>query len=192
MHYGLNFEEVIEKGSQIEKVLIAKGMLKIVIKNKHEAKSTYKSKLFNKNKHVVGDGITNSKRFQAIQIGPLLKLSQGPRPKAPTKCAFASLIESLSTILKQLDGVKMVEYPTATIPYKEDSPKPVWFKDNEYCDFHRVKGHETDRCFRLCHYIRDLIEEGKIIVDSHPESGKGPNEKMGIYKEPFPNHADKK
>ncbi|KAH9295593.1 hypothetical protein KI387_039181, partial [Taxus chinensis] len=67
MHYGSNFEEVIEKGSQIEKSLITKGTLKPFVKDKHEAKSIDKPKFFNRNKHIVGDGITNSKRVQDVQ-----------------------------------------------------------------------------------------------------------------------------
>ncbi|KAH9329353.1 hypothetical protein KI387_001461, partial [Taxus chinensis] len=48
-------------------------------------------------------------------------------------------------------------------------------------------GHKTDKCLRLRHYIQDLIDNGEIEVDP-PEKNQMPNEKMGIFKEPFPKH----
>lgn len=84
MHCVHTFEEVIEKGVQIEKAIVAKGTVKSQSKDNQNAKPTEKPKIFNKNKNVVGDGITDSKRVQMVQIGQPFKLTKGliqPPPK---------------------------------------------------------------------------------------------------------------
>ncbi|KAH9313031.1 hypothetical protein KI387_028066, partial [Taxus chinensis] len=86
----------------------------------------------------------------------------------------------------QLDASHMVTYPT-TQPFDDNAPKPSWYKEHDYCDLHHVKGHKTNKCLRLHHYIQDLIENGKIEVDT-PEKTQTPNENMGIFKELFPKH----
>ncbi|KAH9322457.1 hypothetical protein KI387_017096, partial [Taxus chinensis] len=58
---------VIEKGIQIEKALITKGTLKTQSKDNQSVKPAEKPKIFNKNKNMVGDGITDSKRVQTVQ-----------------------------------------------------------------------------------------------------------------------------
>lgn len=78
MHYVRTFEEVIEKGVQIEKALIAKGTLKSQSKDNQNFKPTENLKVFNKNKNVVGDGITDSKHVQMVQTGQTFKLTKGP------------------------------------------------------------------------------------------------------------------
>lgn len=73
----------------------------------------------------------------------------------------------------------MVVYPQMQ-PFDESKPKPDWYKENEYCTYHCVKGHETKKCIKLKHLVQDLIVQGKIVVD--PATGKSPNANLGMYK----------
>ncbi|KAH9292373.1 hypothetical protein KI387_042443, partial [Taxus chinensis] len=43
----------------------------------------------------------------------------------------------------------------------------------------------------LKHYIQDLVDSGNIEVDSIA-TAKSPNESLGIFKDPFPNHDERK
>jgi hypothetical protein len=72
-----------------------------------------------------------------------------------------------------------------TRPFDENQPKPAWYKDNEYCDYHRVRGHDTKKCMKFKNYVQDLIDSGKIEVEGHNQSS---NSKLKIYSTPFPNH----
>ncbi|KAF5933448.1 hypothetical protein HYC85_029619 [Camellia sinensis] len=38
----------------------------------------------------------------------------------------------------------------------------------KYCAFHQQHGHDTDLCFRLCHEIQDLIDNGVILPPEKP------------------------
>lgn len=83
MHCVCTFEEVIEKGVQIEKYLIAKGTLKSQFRDNQNVKPTEKPKVFNK-KNVVGDRITDSKHVQVVQTSQPFILTKGciqPPPK---------------------------------------------------------------------------------------------------------------
>ncbi|CAL5331373.1 unnamed protein product [Camellia sinensis] len=39
---------------------------------------------------------------------------------------------------------------------------PLTHNPADYCAFHQRAGHDTDMCFRLCHEIQDLIDNGVI------------------------------
>jgi len=49
-------------------------------------------------------------------------------------------------------------------PNGEPLFKAPWYKENEYCDYHRVKGHKTSGCMCLKHVIQDCIDQGLIKV----------------------------
>ncbi|KAH9323714.1 hypothetical protein KI387_018353, partial [Taxus chinensis] len=64
MHCLNSFEEVIEKGTQIEKALISKGLLKAPFRDqpyRDTPQNQDKSKFFNRNRNIVNDGITDSR-----------------------------------------------------------------------------------------------------------------------------------
>ena len=58
------------------------------------------------------------------------------------------------------------------------NPLPSGFDRNKRCAYHQVPGHETDRCFTLCHAIQDLIDNKVITPPIRPS----------IANNPLPNH----
>lgn len=66
-----------------------------------------------------------------------------------------------------------------------NAPKPNWYKDNEYYDYHRTNGHLTSRCIGLKHYIQDLIKRGDIEISSKIGTN---NKNLKMYKQPFLDH----
>ncbi|WP_197054046.1 hypothetical protein, partial [[Clostridium] innocuum] len=79
----------------------------------------------------------------------------------------------------------MIAYPP--VPQKDDNaPKSDWYKEHEYCDYHRVKGHTTLKCMRLKNYIQDLIDSKEIQVDAPAQAS--PNAGLQIYQNVFPQH----
>ncbi|KAH9320390.1 hypothetical protein KI387_044490, partial [Taxus chinensis] len=85
-----------------------------------------------------------------------------------------------------LDAAHMVTYPMKK-NFDENAPNPSWYKEHDYCELHHVKGHKIDKFLQLRHYIQDLIDNGEIEVDTS-EKNQMSNEKLGIFKEPFPKH----
>jgi len=57
------FDEVIERGVQIEKALIAKGLIKTISKDHPTPIHPEKPKYFNRNKNMVSDRIINTKHI---------------------------------------------------------------------------------------------------------------------------------
>ena len=55
---------------------------------------------------------------------------------------------------------------------------PARFDVSKRCAYHQSLGHDTDKCFGLCHAIQDLIDN-KVIA---------PPTKPSITKNPLPNH----
>ena len=46
-------------------------------------------------------------------------------------------------------------------------PKPLGYDSNKYYKFHRYLGNSTNRCITLKHFVKDLIEKGKIEFDEN-------------------------
>lgn len=67
-------------------------------------------------------------------------------------------------------------------PY-EPKVKPAWWNNDEYCEYHKSKGHTIGICHKLKNVIQDIINKGDIEVDGHTS-----NEKHVMFKEPFPKH----
>lgn len=69
-------------------------------------------------------------------------------------------------------------------------PLPPRWNLNVYCQFHQNGGHTT--CRNLKKKMKDLIDEGKIAIEEEaaPAAGNAanPNERMGVFKDPLPNH----
>ena len=71
----------------------------------------------------------------------------------------------------------MVIFPL-TKPFDENQPKPVWYRENDYCEFHKIKGHSTNRYSKLKNYVQDLIDRGDIELESNEPISK--NQQLGI------------
>lgn len=84
--------------------------------------------------------------------------------------------------MRTLLADNIISFPLIRSPDFE--PKPKWWRENEFCDFHRGKGHKTNNCFSLKHTIQDLINSGDITIDN-PKS----NNDHTAFIEPFPKHG---
>ena len=56
--------------------------------------------------------------------------------------------------------------PTADLPANDRSKK---WNENQYCLYHRGKGHDTEKCFRLKHKIQDMIDAGELPMSKSPK-----------------------
>lgn len=77
-----------------------------------------------------------------------------------------------------------------TLPFDANQPKPQWYNENEYCDYHHVSGHDTCKCMKLKNYIQDLIDKGDIEVATTKPGNS--NDKLKMYQDPFPKHSKEK
>lgn len=103
----------------------------------------------------------------------------GPRRR------FTPLAEPLDVIFKHMKQHNMIVYPQKQ-PFDESKTKLYWNKENEYCAYHHVKGHETSKCIQIKHLVQDLIDQGKIAID--PITVKSLNANLGMYKNVLPKH----
>ena len=58
------------------------------------------------------------------------------------------------------------------------NPLPIRFDVTKRCAYHQSPGHDTDKCFGLCHADQDLIENKVIIPPTRPS----------VTNNPLPNH----
>ena len=63
-------------------------------------------------------------------------------------------------------------------PKPVPNPLPTRFDVSKRCDYHQGPGHNTDRCYNLCHAIQDLIDTKVIALPTRPN----------ITNNPLPNH----
>jgi len=201
-----NFEELIEKGITIEKSLVAKGSIKLYDNNKNNhnnnnntssnnnnAQTSDKPYFWNKNKNSLNDGVTYTKAVQNVQNNPLLNISSNnvnvprgpPRQENRPRRRFTSLGEPIADILDRCVKGRLLQLPPIR-PVDESQFKPMWYDENQYCEYHRVNGHSTSNCMRLEHRIQDLIEIGKVNLQD--SSNPSPNANLGAYKDPLPDH----
>ena len=92
------------------------------------------------------------------------------------------LRDSYEIILKTLLAHGIITLPNNSRPY-DPAVKPPWWRDDDYCNYHRNKGHTTDNFFKLKDIIQDLIKDGKIGVD-----GLIKNSDHKAFKEPLPKY----
>ena len=74
-----------------------------------------------------------------------------------------------------------------THPFDENQPKSKWYRENEYCKNHRIKGHDTNKCIKLKVFIQNLVDDGEIDVEGGPPSK---NAKQKIFQKFFPDHKN--
>ena len=70
-------------------------------------------------------------------------------------------------------------------PFDENQPKSKWYRENEYCKYHHIKEHDTNKCIKLKIFIQNLVNDGEIEVEGGPSSK---NAKLKIFQKPFPDH----
>ena len=69
---------------------------------------------------------------------------------------YTPLGEPLDVIFEKLAKDNLICYPP-TQQNEQTQSKASWYKPNEYCKFHYVKGHTTLKCMQLKDYVQDLI-----------------------------------
>ena len=53
-------------------------------------------------------------------------------------------------------------------PHSYDpQPRPPWWNETSYCEYHQNKGHKVGNCINLRHKIQDMIDDGDLVVDGH-------------------------
>ena len=72
-----------------------------------------------------------------------------------------------------------------THPFDENQPKSKWYRENKYCKYHRIKGHDTNKFIKLKIFIQNLVDDGEIEIEGGPTSK---NAKLKIFQKPFPDH----
>ncbi len=74
------------------------------------------------------------------------------------------MVKSYKVVLKTLLAHKLVTLPRNSRPY--DPPiKLGWWRNEDFKNCHRRKGHNTKNCFKLKDVIQDLINGGKVVTD---------------------------
>jgi len=72
-----------------------------------------------------------------------------------------------------------------TRPFDENQPKSKWYRENEYYKYHRIKGHDTNKCIKIKVFIQNIVDDGEIEVKGGPPST---NTKLKIFQKPFLDH----
>ena len=57
-----------------------------------------------------------------------------------------------------------------TRPFDKNQPKSRWYRDNEYYNYHRIKGHDTKKCIKIKIFIQNLIDNGEIEIEGGSHS----------------------
>ncbi|KAH9315590.1 hypothetical protein KI387_024217, partial [Taxus chinensis] len=65
-------------------------------------------------------------------------------------------------------------------------PTPTWYKEHDFYNYHRVKGHSDGNCITFKNFVQEMLEKGELTLDN-PNAPT--NQNLHIFKKPFPNHA---
>lgn len=174
-----SFTKVIEMGLFIEKAMIAKGTLKLYKDTPPSNYTTDKSKFWTKNKNVVNDGVVDAKAAAPKQQ-PIFTLKEEanngalnkppPRESRPLfnsnpRRKFTPLGESQESALRKLLANNEISLPP-TSDY-EPIVKPPYWKDTDYCEYHRGRGHTTNNCICLKNIIQDILDQNQGGTQQH-------------------------
>ena len=147
---------------------------------------------FNRNNNAGPSGAANT-RTSEVGMVTTAPPSQ-PRPAAATP--FSSTSESSNQasrfqprgqrtftplympLSKALGVLIRKKHLTPLEPRPLPNPLPPSHDPAKYCAYHQQHSHDTDRCFRLCHEIQDLIDKQVIA----------PPEKPNVTTNPLPPH----
>lgn len=187
IHCCNTFEDVIEKGVSIEKSLVEKGLVKIFKENHNNLND--KGKFWSRNENSTNDGVVDAKAVDKVH--PTIHLKGRSTQNTPTpsqdqttnavqnnqqhrgplranmpKQTYTPLGEQIKSILKKLLQSNVIKLPEVK-PYETTIFKPTWWNDNDFCEYHRTKGHKTSSCWTLKNLIQDLIEQGDMSMEIH-------------------------
>ncbi|RDX73390.1 Retrovirus-related Pol polyprotein, partial [Mucuna pruriens] len=84
---------------------------------------------------------------------------------AQAKHHFTPLTESRAKILKEICHTRLLKFP------QEPEGKVLGHDKDEWCDFHRTRGHSTEACWTLCTQLERLVQEGRLNRYVHKRSG---------------------
>ena len=90
---------------------------------------------------------------------------------------------SYEIILQTLLAHGIITLPDNSRPY-DPTVKPPWWRDDDYCNYHRNKGHTLHNYFKLKDIILDLIEDEKVGIN-----GLIKNSYHKAFKEPLPKYT---
>lgn len=93
--------------------------------------------------------------------------------------------EPIDVFKRLLQENYLITYPVIK-PFDESKPKAAWYRENDYNDYHKIKGHSTNKCQGLKGYIQGLIDQGGILVDANQATSS--NAQLKIYQNAFPKH----
>lgn len=58
-----------------------------------------------------------------------------------------------------------------------------WYKDYEFCEFHRVQGYAIDRYLTLRRVIQSFIDNGTLVFN---DASQNSNVNLQVYKNQLP------
>ena len=161
--YFPNFKALIATSTQIEDA-INNG----TIKNKDAPK--FKKNFRSSSKTAKVSDIYKKDPYQLIAP---MQISQRP-PTRPRR-EFHKLYMPVSQVFEKLKAKGLLK-PLDPKPIL--NPSPVRFDVSKRCAYHQVPGHDTNKCYSLCHAIIDLIDTKVITLPT----------RSSITNNPLPNH----
>ena len=164
--YFPNFKVLITTGTQIEDA-INNGTIK------NDDPLRFKKNLGSNSKAVKVSNINKNDPYQLIAPIAPVQVLQGPLPRPRRE--FHELYMPMSQVFEKLKA-KWLLKPLDPRPIT--NPLPSRFVVNKRYAYHQGPGHDTDRCFSLCHAIQDLIDNKVIAPPTRPS----------ITNNPLPNH----
>ena len=158
-----------------------------------------KSKYASKNREVVHDGVVDyitPKPMKAVfnLTNGLKAAKQAEKPPSDKQVSrnrprnswdkreYTPLGEPLDVVYKTLLQHKLITPLDNPRPF-DPHPRPSWWKETAYCEYHQNKVHNTLNCYHLHNKIQDLIDDGELVVDGHNK-----NADHKAFKEPFPTY----
>lgn len=131
----------------------------------------------------------NTQTNPYIQYQPHNNVSTQGRPPYSNnqpQHEYTLLAEPIQVIFQNLVKASIFVF-LITSPFNPNKPKPRWYNENEYCDYHHVNGHDTCKRMKLNNYIKDLTNKGDIEVTIAKPGNS--NDKLKMYQDPFPKHG---
>ena len=184
-----DFSTLVKKGKNIENGLLKKGSIKHYNSSSshNESNNNGKPKFWSKNKGVTHDGVTDVKNLQGGNNNHYRDRNnnnsnhdnQGNQQSCNQtqffprnnynrdydwNRKFPNFREPLEAIFQNLVDHNLMVFPN-THPFDENQPKAKWYRENEYCKYHRIKGHDTNKCIKLKVFIQNLVDDGEIEVE---------------------------
>ena len=154
--------------------MVKKGDLTVNKDNKQGSSSNKdKSKAINKNRDVVNDGVIDNLTAKpprsvfnlttSLQAAKATEQATAGNKQTSNysrskpwalrpKREYTPLGEPLDVVFKTLVKNKIITPLENPRPY-DPHPRPSWWNESAYCEYHRNKGHQTASCIQLRHKI---------------------------------------